>query len=67
MELYIAVPTYEPSPRVQGKPAELTDKGVHVVYEPSPRVRGKHFLARLNAWSSRKIDSLYVFPYVGWV
>ena len=41
MELYIAVPTYEPSPRVQGKPAELTDKGVHVIYEPSPRVRGK--------------------------
>ena len=35
--------------------------------EPSPRVQGKHFLIRVNTRSSRKIDSLYVFPYVGWV
>ena len=43
----------------------ITAALVHM--EPSPHVRGKRFLTRLNAWSSHKIDLLYVFPYVGWV
>ena len=31
------------------------------VVRASPRVRGKHFLTRLNAWSSREIHSLCTF------
>ena len=66
MKLYVAVPTYEPEPHVCRE--NETGDPVKVRFpKSSPRVRGKHFLARLNAWSSRKIDSLYVFPYVGWV
>ena len=30
-----------------------------------PRVHGENFLTRLNTWSSRKNDSLYVFPLRG--
>ena len=53
-------------PRVYGENVTFTLEAV-VGFKPSPRVRGKRFLTRLNAQSSHEPDSLYVFPYVGWV
>ena len=53
----------EPSPRIQGK-LVAKQKVYASEVEPSPRIQGK-LLTRLNTRSSRKSDSLCVFPSRG--